>query len=165
MRADSSQATGAARGGRRKAFAHGKPMEQVIFNQEDFAAGQQGFVASSPLQASQWGSMQKSHSTVVLDIGKFLVKYTLPAGVVNARLAQPTPTGPPLPSVRLDSPRRAALLSHRSGHRLLPSLEGLRDMFYRCRSVKNLQCGCTVADHFVLLHSAQPKTIPWKKAD
>lgn len=64
-------------------------MEQVIFTQEDFAAGQQGFVASSPLQASQWGSMQKSLSAVVLDIGKFLVEDTLPAGVVSASLAQP----------------------------------------------------------------------------
>jgi hypothetical protein len=66
--------------------------------------------------------MQKSHSAVVLEIGKFLVKDTLPAGVVNASLAQPIPTGLPLPSVRIGfaSARCASVSSVRTSAVAIP---------------------------------------------
>jgi hypothetical protein len=96
--------------------------------------------------------MREAQSLVVLSIGKFLVKDTLPSVVV---IASPTPltrTSLPVASIKSGSPEGADLLLHLPGDGLLRFWVGFLGI-YRHRCAKKRQCGCSVADHFNVFHN------------
>ena len=108
-------------------------------------------VKSRPLEGSQGGSTRKPQAAVVVGIGKLLVEDAFPAGVINAGLTRPAPTGM-LATADLGQPRRVLLGRSFFGRRVLCCLAGPLCTFRRRRPAQHFQGGFSVGDYFATYH-------------